>query len=76
MHCLVDISNRADLQISETFSVRWIKDVPSETSLRSLRFCHRHLRVTSESVISGCQTEAFFDYASLKGNVRNFQKLK
>ena len=36
MQRLRDISKRADLQISETFPVRSIKDASSETSLRKL----------------------------------------
>ena len=40
---LRDISKRDDLQISETSPGRLIKDVSSETSLRSLRFSQRRL---------------------------------
>ena len=40
---LRDISKRTDLQISETSPVRCIKDVSSETSLRSLRSSQRRL---------------------------------
>ena len=47
MQRLRDISERADLQMSETFSGRLIKDVSSETSLRSLRFSQRCLWVAS-----------------------------
>ena len=42
MH-LRDVSKRADLQISKTSPVRCIKDVSSETSLRSLRSSQRRL---------------------------------
>ena len=40
---LRDVSKRADLQISETSRWRLIRDVCSETSLRSLRFSQRRL---------------------------------
>ena len=40
---LRDISNRADLQISETYLERLIKDIFSEMSLRSLRFSQKRL---------------------------------
>ena len=60
MQRIRDISKRADLQISETSPMRCIKDVFSETSLRSLRSSQRHLWVASESVIRYFQTEAFF----------------
>ena len=43
MQRLRDISKRADLQISETSTGRLIKDVSSETPLRSLRFSQRCL---------------------------------
>ena len=59
---LRDISKRADLQISETPPGRLIKEVSSETSLRSLRFSQRRLSVASETVILGLQTKAFFGY--------------
>ena len=62
MQRLRDISKRADLQISETSPVRCIKDVSSETSLRSLRSSQRRLWVASETAISFFQTEAFFSY--------------
>ena len=55
---LRDISKRADLQISETSPWRLIKDVSSETSLRSLRFSQRRLWVTSARLILGLQTKA------------------
>ena len=51
MQRLRNISKRADLQISETSSGRLIKDVSTETSLRSLRFSQRCLWVASEAVI-------------------------
>ena len=57
---LRDISNRADLQISETSPWRLIKDVSSETSLRSLRFSQRRLWVASARLILGLQTKALF----------------
>ena len=41
MQRLRDISKRADLQISETSPLRFIKDASSETSLRSLRSSQR-----------------------------------
>ena len=47
IHRLRDISKRADLQISERSPWRLIKDVSSETSLRSLRFSQRRLWVAS-----------------------------
>ena len=40
---LREISKRTDLQTSETSPRRLIKDVSSETSLRSLRLSQRHL---------------------------------
>ena len=40
---LRDVSKRADLQISEMSRWRWIRDISSETSLRSLRFSQRRL---------------------------------
>ena len=43
IHYLRDISNRADLQISETYPERLIKDIFSEMSLRSLRFSQKRL---------------------------------
>ena len=57
---LRDISKRADLQISETSPGRLIKDVSSETSLRSPRFSQRRLWVAPETVILGLQTKALF----------------
>ena len=60
MQRLRDISKRADLQISETSAKRLIKDVSSETSLKSLRFSQRRLLVTSETVNLGLQTKALF----------------
>ena len=45
---LKDVSKRADLQISETSCWRLVKDVSSETSLRSLRFSQGRLWVPSE----------------------------
>ena len=57
---LRDISKRAHLQISETSPWRLIKDVSSETSLRSLRFSQRRLWVASARLILGLQTKALF----------------
>ena len=57
---LKDISKKADLQISETSPGKLIKGVSSETSLRSLRFSQRRLRVASETVILGLQTKGSF----------------
>ena len=57
---LRDISKGADLQISETSTGRLIKDVCSDSSLRSLRFSQRRLSVPSETVIIGLQTKAYF----------------
>ena len=59
---LRDISKRVDLQISETSRARLIKDVSSETSLRSLRISQRNLWVASQTVILGFQTKGFFGY--------------
>ena len=59
---LRDISKRVDLQISETSRARLIKDVSSETSLRSLRISQRNLWVASQTVILGLQTKGFFGY--------------
>ena len=54
------ILKRADLQISEMSPGRLVKDVSSETSLRSLRFPQRRLSVAPETVIVGLQTKALF----------------
>ena len=43
MQRLRDISKRADLQISETSPMRCIKDIASETSLRSPRSSERRI---------------------------------
>ena len=47
LRCLIqrlrDVSKRPDLQIPETSPGRFIKDVSSETSLRSLRLSQRRL---------------------------------
>ena len=43
-------------------TVRCIKDVSSETSLRSFRPSQKRLWVTSETVIRYFQTETFFGY--------------
>ena len=59
---LRDISKRVDLQISETSRARLIKDVSSETSLRSLRISQRNLWVASQTVILGLQTKGFCGY--------------
>ena len=59
---LIDISKRADFQISETPPRRLIKDASSETSQRSLRFSQRRLWVASEIVILGLKTRASFGY--------------
>ena len=59
---LRDISERVDLQISETSRARLIKDVSSETSLRSLRISQRNLWVASQTVILGLQTKGFCGY--------------
>ena len=57
---LRDISKRVNLQISETSPGRLIRDFSSETSLRSLRFSQRRLRVASETVILGLETKGSF----------------
>ena len=62
MQCLRDISKRADWQTLETSPVRCIKDVSSETSLRSRRSSQRRLWVTFQTVIRYLQPEAFFGY--------------
>ena len=62
MQRLRDISKTADLQISERSPMRYIKDVSSETSLRSLKSSQRRLWVASETVIRYFQREAFFGY--------------
>ena len=66
---LRDISKRVDLQISETSRARLIKDVSSETSLRSLRISQRNLWVASQTVILGFQTKGFFGYLFIYGRV-------
>ena len=64
IQCLRNISKRADFQISETSPGRFIKDVSSETSLRSLRFSQRRLWIVSETVILGLQTKTFLANSS------------
>ena len=71
MQRLRDISKRADLQISETSPVRFIKDVSSEMSLRPLRSSQRRLWVASETEIRYFQTETFFGYLLI--NLRVFK---
>ena len=59
---LRDISKKAYLQISNTSPGRLIKEVSSETSLRSLMFSQSRLWVASETAILGLQIETFFGY--------------
>ena len=80
---LRDILKRANLQISETSPGRFIKDVSSETSQRSLRFSQRRLWVASKTVILGLQTKVFFGYLFIYlrvfiffGRVDWYRKLK
>ena len=69
---LRDISKRDDLQISQTPPKRLIKDVSSETSLKSLRLSQRGLWVASETEILGLQTKAFFWYLIIYLRVFNY----
>ena len=46
--------------ISETSLGRLIRDISSETSLRSLKLSQRRLWAASEAVILGLQTKAFY----------------
>ena len=71
---LRDISRKADLEISETSPGRLIRDVSSETSLRSLRLSQRP--VASEAVILCLQTKSFFGCLFMYLRVfKNFIKL-
>ena len=72
---LRDISRRADFEISETSPGRLIRDVSSETSLRSLRLSQRP--VASQTVILCLQTKSFFGYLFIYLRVlKNFIKLR